>query len=84
MLNLWVVSLNKQRVSFSLSLSKRKINDRLPLPSALQRAVIKKMTVLVTASTSFAQIPKLPSFNTEEFRSDKDAENQPDLKTTIG
>lgn len=84
MLNLWVVSLNKQRVSFSLSLSKRKINDRLPLPSALQRAVIKKMTVLVTASTSFAQIPKLPSFNTEEFRSDKDAENRPDLKTTIG
>lgn len=83
MLNLWVVSLNKQRVSFSLSLSKRKINDRASLPTALRRAVIKKMTVLVTASTSFAQVPKIAQFYYQgiPFR---DADNQPNLKTTAG
>lgn len=83
MLNLWVVSLNKQRVSFSLSLSKRKINGRASLPTALRMAVIKKMTVLVTASTSFAQVPKIAQFYYQgiPFR---DADNQPNLKTTAG
>lgn len=84
MLNLWVVSLNKQHVSFSLSLSKRKTNDRSSLPPALQRAVIKKNDTVSNCTHTFCPSIKMPGFNTGAFHSDRDADDQPGLKTTIG
>lgn len=45
---------------------------------------LKKMTVFVTVPTRFAQVSKLPSFNTGAFPSGRDADGQPSLKTTVG
>lgn len=52
-------------------------------PYTFKRAIIKKNDS-VTAPTHFAQVSKSPSSDTGSFPSDRDAYNQPSLRTAIG